>query len=228
MWDGNLGDWTSKSISRCCSVVDWPNLNERIFNHLHCGSWLEQLQIDFESQCNSQSLKGTWLLFWYQSLETAGIIPRWKISPNTSVNLAAFANGYPKPELALIDAQALKEAADEWSTLELGVQFKWVAKLEMLHSPSPSQAIKMASSLMRFPDDVDLNVLNVYNAAFGRRIVQYLTNIFMHNLGHVLGHHHEFAPELEDSTDHYAVQISPRSPLSVMGMSSLLRYNRLM
>lgn len=131
------------------------------------------MQIDFESQCNSQSLKGTWLLFWYQSLETAGIIPRWKISPNTSVNLAAFANGYPKPELALIDAQALKEAADEWSTLELGVQFKWVAKLEMLHSPSPSQAIKMASSLMRFPDDVDLNVLNVYNAAFGRRIVQY-------------------------------------------------------
>lgn len=186
------------------------------------------MQIDFESQCNSQSLKGTWLLFWYQSLETAGIIPRWKISPNTSVNLAAFANGYPKPELALIDAQALKEAADEWSTLELGVQFKWVAELEMLHSPSPSQAIKMASSLMRFPDDVDLNVLNVYNAAFGRRIVQYLTNIFMHNLGHVLGHHHEFAPELEDSTDHYAVQISPRSPLSVMGMSSLLRYNRLM
>jgi hypothetical protein len=47
--------------------------------------------------------------------------------------------------------------------------------------------------------------------------VQYLKNIFLHELGHVLGLRHEFAPELEDTGDNYTVQIGPRNPLSVMG-----------
>lgn len=55
----------------CGSVVDWPHLYERIFDHLHCGAWFEQLEIDFEPRCNSGSLEGTWLHFWYQNLKTA-------------------------------------------------------------------------------------------------------------------------------------------------------------
>lgn len=55
----------------CGSVMDWPNLYGRIFNHLRCGAWFEQLEIDFEPRCNSRSLEGTWLHFWYQSLKAA-------------------------------------------------------------------------------------------------------------------------------------------------------------
>ncbi|GFF57252.1 hypothetical protein IFM51744_10241 [Aspergillus udagawae] len=146
------------------------------------------------------------------------IIPRWKTGPNKTVNFAAFANGYPKPELALIAAQALKEAADEWNTLNLGVQFKWVAKLEdaaFALSFAGDQGGVLAEAF--FPNEADLNVLNVYNGAFRPGTVQYLKNIFLHELGHVLGLRHEFAPELEDTGDNYTVQIGPRNPLSVMG-----------
>lgn len=51
--------------------MDWPNLYRRIFIHLGCGAWFEQLEIDFEPRCNSRSLEGTWLHFWYQSLKVA-------------------------------------------------------------------------------------------------------------------------------------------------------------
>jgi hypothetical protein len=146
------------------------------------------------------------------------IIPRWKTGPDKSVNFAAFANGYPKPELALLAAQALKQAADEWNTLELGVQLKWVAKIEdaaFVLSFAGDQDGVLAEAF--FPNEADLNVLNVYNAAFQPGTVQYLKNIFLHELGHVLGLRHEFAPELEDTGDNYTVQIGPRNPLSVMG-----------
>ncbi|KJJ32698.1 hypothetical protein AFLA70_611g000430 [Aspergillus flavus AF70] len=146
------------------------------------------------------------------------IIPRWKTGPDKSVNFAAFANGYPKPELALIAAQALKQAADEWNKLELGVQLKWVAKIEdaaFVLSFAGNQDGVLAEAF--FPNEKDLNVLNVYNAAFQPGTVQYLKNIFLHELGHVLGLRHEFAPELEDEADNYTVQIGPRNPLSVMG-----------
>jgi hypothetical protein len=146
------------------------------------------------------------------------IIPRWKPGTDKFVNFAAFANGYPKPELALIAAQALKEAADEWNTLKLGVQFKWVAKIEdaaFALTFAGEQDGVLAEAF--FPNEADLNVLNVYDAAFQPGTMQYLKNIFLHELGHVLGLRHEFAPELEDKGDNYTVQIDPRNPLSVMG-----------
>jgi hypothetical protein len=147
------------------------------------------------------------------------IIPRWKTGPNKTVNFAAFANGYPKPELALIAAQALKEAADEWNTLKLGVQFKWVAKIEdaaFALSFAGKQDGVLAEAF--FPNYADLNTLNVYDAAFQPETMQYLKNTFLHELGHVLGLRHEFAPEREDTgDDNYTVQIGPRNPLSVMG-----------
>ncbi|KAB8077436.1 hypothetical protein BDV29DRAFT_168183 [Aspergillus leporis] len=145
------------------------------------------------------------------------IIPRWKIGPNKTVNFAAFQNGYPKPELALLAATKLKEAADEWNALELGVQFKWVADIEdaaFVLSYAGEQGGVLAAAF--FPNDLDLNVLNVYETAFQAPNVQYLKNIFLHELGHVLGFRHEFAPELEDTKNDYTVQLGPRNPLSVM------------
>ncbi|KAA8644259.1 hypothetical protein EYZ11_011777 [Aspergillus tanneri] len=147
------------------------------------------------------------------------IIPRWKTGPNKTVNFAAFESGYPDPSFALVAANALKEAADEWNGLELGVQFKWVAKIEdaafVLSFANSENDGVLAQAF--FPNEVDLNVLNVYKAAFQPGTVQYLKNIFLHELGHVLGFRHEFAPELEDTTNNYTVQIGPRDPLSVMG-----------
>ncbi|KAJ5110379.1 hypothetical protein N7532_000914 [Penicillium argentinense] len=144
------------------------------------------------------------------------VIPRWKTGSTKTVNFAAFENGYPKPELAFLAATKLKEAADEWNALKLGIQLNWVYKIEdaafvLSYAKNDNPAV-LAEAF--FPNDLDLNVLNVYPAAFEPGAVQYLKNIFLHELGHVLGFRHEFAPELE--SDEQSVQIGPRNPTSVM------------
>ncbi|KAJ5294880.1 hypothetical protein N7508_009701 [Penicillium antarcticum] len=135
-------------------------------------------------------------------------IPRWKTGPTKSVNFAVLANGYPKPELALLAANRLKEAANEWNTLELGVKFEWVQNIEdaafvLTYAKDPIPGV-LASAF--FPNSVDLNVLNVYADAFEEGTVQYLKNIFLHELGHVLGFRHEFAPEFETGANLKSMQ----------------------
>ncbi|CBF73949.1 predicted protein [Aspergillus nidulans FGSC A4] len=145
-----------------------------------------------------------------------GVLPRWARDPPQTVNFAAFANGYPRPVLALVGANALRDAADEWNKLDLGVKFKWVEKIEhasFVLSYAGNQGNVLAEAF--FPNEDDLSYLNVYSAAFQPGTVQYLKNIFLHELGHVLGFRHEFAPELEKEEE--CVQLGPRNPLSVMG-----------
>ncbi|RDW79119.1 uncharacterized protein DSM5745_05971 [Aspergillus mulundensis] len=142
-------------------------------------------------------------------------IPRWKA--NTTVNFAALAHGYPKPELAVLAATKLNEAANEWNALDLGIHFAWVEKIDdaafvLSFAEQRSEGV-LAEAF--FPSDVDLQTLNVYPAAFRPGTVQYLRNIFLHELGHVLGLRHEFAPERERSAK--SVQVGPRNPTSVMG-----------
>ncbi|CAI7614490.1 unnamed protein product [Penicillium pancosmium] len=138
-------------------------------------------------------------------------IYRWK--NNSKVNFAAFAEGYLTSDQALYAASMLKKAGDEWNKLQLGVSFEWVSKIE-------DAAFVLAyggdanSTLARgfFPNEQDLNMLYVYKGAFEPGRINYMKNIFLHELGHVLGLRHEFAPEREGGT----VQLGPRNPDSVM------------
>ena len=145
------------------------------------------------------------------------MITRWKTGPTKTINYAAFENGYPEQDIALLAANKLKEAADEWNALELGIRFNWVYKIEdaafVLSYAKAGISGVLAESF--FPNDVDLNVLNVYPSAFKPGTVQYLKNIFLHELGHILGFRHEFAPEAESQLE--AGEVSPRDPISVMG-----------
>ncbi|KAL4987895.1 hypothetical protein BDW68DRAFT_177374 [Aspergillus falconensis] len=136
--------------------------------------------------------------------------------PAQTVNFAAFSNGYPRPGLALLAANALNDAAQEWNKLDLGIKFKWVEKIEdasFVLSYAGNQGDVLAEAF--FPNEDDLSYLNVYLAAFQPGTVQCLKNIFLHELGHVLGFRHEFAAELEKEEE--SVQLGPRNPLSVMG-----------
>ena len=62
-----------------------------------------------------------------------------------------------------------------------------------------------------FPNTEDLNTLFVYKRAFDTDTVNFQSNIFAHELGHILGLRHEFAPQEGDT-----VLFGERNPSSVM------------
>jgi len=139
-----------------------------------------------------------------------GSIPRWK--KGQVVQFAALAGGYPSPNHAIFSAYKLNEAAIQWNSLNVGVTFKWVSKLEdaaFVLAYGGDQGSVLARAF--FPNSKDLNTLFVYRRAFDAAISPYQTNIFLHELGHVLGLRHEFAAQ-----EGGAVQFSPANPLSVM------------
>jgi len=141
-----------------------------------------------------------------------GVIPRWNRSP-PKVQFAAYAGGYPSPDHATYAAYRLNEAAQEWNGLSLGIEFQWVTNLEdaaFVLTYGGDGGDTLASAF--FPNEDDLSVLYVYKKAFESGIMNHMTNIFLHELGHVLGLRHEFAPEVESAS----VQIGPRNPHSVM------------
>lgn len=55
----------------CGSVANWPGLYARIFDHLRCDAWFEQLEVNFEPRCNDLPPEKGHLRFWYESLKTA-------------------------------------------------------------------------------------------------------------------------------------------------------------
>lgn len=139
-----------------------------------------------------------------------GKIPRWK--KGVTVNFAAYAGGYPTPNHAIFAAYRLWEAAKIWNNLNVGVQFKWVGKLEdaaFVLAYGGDGGTTLARAF--FPNADNLNTLFVYKKAFEPGFINYMVNVFLHELGHVLGLRHEFADQ-----EGGAVQWGPRNPLSVM------------
>ncbi|KAJ5358314.1 catalytic domain-containingprotein [Penicillium cataractarum] len=146
-------------------------------------------------------------------LAGGGKIPRWK--DGETVQFAAYAGGYPTRDHALLAAYKLNDAANRWNDLGLRVKFKWVSRLEeaafvLAYGGNGGSTIARAFE----PNTNDLNTLFVYQKAFEPGIINSMYNVFLHELGHVLGLRHEFAPEKEGSDP--SVQIGPRNPLSVM------------
>lgn len=71
-WLMGEGQWDVIHMQMGCgSVTNWPNLYKKIFDHLRCGAWFEQLEINFEPRCNDRLPDQSSLKFWYQSLKTA-------------------------------------------------------------------------------------------------------------------------------------------------------------
>ncbi|KAL7948360.1 hypothetical protein V8C42DRAFT_342404 [Trichoderma barbatum] len=139
-----------------------------------------------------------------------GDIPRWK--KGQVVQFAALAGGYPTPEHATFAAYKLNLAAMEWNSLDIGVTFKWVTDIEdacFVLTYGGDEGSTLARAF--FPNDKDLNALFVYQRAFDEKTSPYQSNIFLHELGHVLGLRHEFAAK-----EGGAVKFGAANPKSVM------------
>lgn len=139
-----------------------------------------------------------------------GKIPRWK--KGQVIKFATLAAGYPTESHAIFSAYKLNEAALQWNSLDIGVTFQWVSKLEdaaFVLAYGGDEGSVLARAF--FPNSDDLSTLFVYQKAFEPTYSPYQTNIFLHELGHVLGLRHEFAAQ-----EGGAVQFGPPNPRSIM------------
>ncbi|EWZ95679.1 hypothetical protein FOCG_17045 [Fusarium oxysporum f. sp. radicis-lycopersici 26381] len=139
-----------------------------------------------------------------------GKIPRWK--KDQTVQFATLSEGYPTRSQAELAAYRLNEAATQWNDYNIGVTFKWVDEVEdaaFVLAYGGDAGTTLAEAF--FPNSNDLSTLFVYQRAFQPGSINYLANIFLHELGHVLGLRHEFAAQEGE-----AVPFGPPNPLSVM------------
>jgi len=146
-------------------------------------SCLTQITTPFQASASDP------LAIW---IGAGGTIPRWK--KGQVVQFAALANGYPSTSHAVFAAYKLNEAAIQWNSLEVGVTFKWVSNIQdaaFVLAYGGDQGGTLARAF--FPNGQDLSTLFVYQRAFEPSRSPYMTNVFLHELGHVLGLRHEFA-----------------------------------
>ncbi|KAH6838502.1 hypothetical protein B0I37DRAFT_387046 [Chaetomium sp. MPI-CAGE-AT-0009] len=145
-------------------------------------------------------------------------IPRWKPREDGKpvvVKWAALKTGYPSQGQAKYAAYSLAQAAYEWTKKKVGVTFEWVTKIEdaaFVLEYGGQKGTVLAEAF--FPTQEPLSSLFVYKGAFTERTLPYVKNIFLHELGHVLGLRHEFA--LEEETEWWAARFGSVNPDSVM------------
>ena len=144
-------------------------------------------------------------------------IPRWK--KDQVVKWAALKVGYPSEAHARYATYKLAQAADDWNKCEVGVTFEWVSSIDdatfvLEYGGNKDNVLAEAF----FPNSDPLSSLFVYKRAFTRENLPILKNIFLHELGHVIGLRHEFALEREKSWA--AVRFGTPNPVSVMSYTS--------
>ena len=142
-------------------------------------------------------------------------IPRWR--KNSVVKWAVKSKGWPTPKHGIIAANRLKEAAAEWNNYNIGVTFEWVDDIEeACFVLQYSGVLDRVYASAFFPNDALLNAVNVYSLAFENTQVGILKNVFLHELGHVLGLRHEFALDIGPRFEGGAVPFLDSNPNSVM------------
>ncbi len=121
-----------------------------------------------------------------------GIVGTWK--SKSVIKFVVHGAGFPNPDDAVYAAHQLNAGAKMWNDVDIGVTFEWVERLEdaafvLAYGGNDGGTLARAF----FPNTSDLSTMFVYSRAFDADTVSYQSNIFAHELGHVLGLRHEFA-----------------------------------
>ncbi|KAI2465428.1 hypothetical protein F4781DRAFT_409277 [Annulohypoxylon bovei var. microspora] len=150
-------------------------------------------------------------------------IYRW--TPGSTIKYNVNGGSFPTHELATHASKCLEKATSKWNDGKIGVQFERVAddekavfrlEYEDIAQDDPG---RLAHAFLPEPQWT-LQRLWVYKQAFTTKSNS-MTNIFCHELGHILGLRHEFS--LEEEKGLSSVQWGPRNPLSIMSYSKSFR-----
>jgi len=148
-------------------------------------------------------------------------IPRW--AQGSVIKYIVRTGTFPSDIYAKYAADCLEKAGNEWNNKlgGIGPRFEPVsgddaAVCELMYKarmegPEGPDGGPLADAF--FPDSKE-RIVYVYAKAFEDGFRDSMTNIFYHELGHVLGLRHEFA--LEREKKYGAVCIGPRNEFSVM------------
>lgn len=145
------------------------------------------------------------------------IVPRWDVSKsNTKLLYFVRTETFPSADVAKYASQMLQQAAGEWNSLGLGVVISQAvtqasANFNLVYQINgPNEEGVLARAF--FPNELDQDVI-VFEYGLNVNNKGILKNVFMHELGHVLGLRHEFAIAEEGEG---AVQFMKTNPVSVM------------
>ncbi|CAD6451215.1 1f73271d-784a-4f39-b425-d6c92721710b [Sclerotinia trifoliorum] len=147
---------------------------------------------------------------------TQKVIPRALQGGPASI-FVGFNYECPRWQPGSVVRWAFAVAAEAWNAASVGVTFEWVqfakdATFVLCHGGDKGGVLAEAF----FPNANDLNFFFVYTLAF-KEFKESMSNIFEHELGHVLGLRHEFAmgPDMKmyEGGDK---QLGPRNEFSVM------------
>ncbi|WZH42127.1 Peptidase_M10 domain-containing protein [Fusarium acuminatum] len=154
------------------------------------------------------------------------IVPRWDVTPPGGTKLQYFVrvDTFPDNDEAKIAAKKFQAAANSWTDLGIGLAFSQTTDRESANFYLVYQAnTKFNKGVLAqafFPHEVDQDVI-VYSYAFEDSNKSILEEIFLHEIGHILGLRHEFAIEADDEGNGPeglgAKQFLAKNPDSVMG-----------
>ncbi len=150
-------------------------------------------------------------------------IMRWKRGSVLTYNTDPGSFGNVDAELRERAKVALIGAAEKYNGLALGVTFKCVddsesAVFQLVYTSGAPSSYWETYAEAFFPGDPpELRKLHVHAASFAPDNIDYLDNIFQHEIGHILGLRHEGAHAYE--TDDKSVLFGPENPDSVMNSS---------
>ncbi|KAK0620694.1 hypothetical protein B0T14DRAFT_481701 [Immersiella caudata] len=137
---------------------------------------------------------------------------RWK--PGCTVRFTVVEASFPSRKWARFARHALVKAAEDWNAKEVGVRFQPVRQSEravfaLKYYRAPSEYLADA-----FAPDSKNRTLYIFNTSLHREYWPHLTNLFRHELGHVLGLRHDDAATREWEIP--SVELAPANELSIM------------
>jgi hypothetical protein len=138
-------------------------------------------------------------------------VPRWV--PGSVINFTVSSTGWPDGEMGLRVWRDLYDAALVWNYHNVGVYFNFVNNFQDATFIAVYGGPCTFSAEAPFPNSNDLSFLRVYNPWFN---TLWGRDIFIHELGHVLGLRHEFAASEPFTT----VPFGPSNPWSVMNYNN--------